>query len=116
MTTSTPLDRTPGNGRTTRHLQRAIDKARKGEKIIFIAANGNESARLEALARQLAGTAAWVLDGGNLRIFSARSTPVVVEARGYRFLGAKDHTVMADHYAYECDYGAVVKGWAESME
>lgn len=105
------------SGRTTRHLLRAIELARKGGKVVYVAANEREKARLTVLARQLAGSAEWVLDGGNLRIIPADSQALVEDQPGnFRWLGAWPDAVLVDHYTLEDRYPGVIDQWLRAIK
>lgn len=117
MTTSAAHLTARGSGRTTRHLERAIGLAKKGGKVIYVAANEREKDRLTALARQLAGRADWVLDGGNLRVVSADSQALVEDQPGnFRWLGAWPDAVLVDHFTLEDRYPGVIDQWRRAVK
>jgi len=117
VTTSTAHLTARGSGRTTRHLLRAIELARKGGNVIYVAANERERDRLTELARQLAGSTAWVLDGGNLRIIPAGSRALVEDQPGnFRCVGEWTDAVLVDHYTLEARYPGVIDQWLRAVK
>ena len=115
-TSAAPLtDR--NSGRTTRHLLRAIKLAQKGGIVVYVAANEREKARLTELARQLAGSAEWVRDGGNLHIIPAGSRALVENQPGnFRCVGEWTDAVLVDHYTLEARYPGVIDQWLRAVK
>lgn len=104
-------------GRTTRHLERAIDLARAGAGVVYFVSNDHEVKRITALARQLAGQAAWVLDGGNLRVLPVNSQAVKEDSPGdYHWLGFKPDVYLVDHHVLEERYPDVLNNWLRAVE
>lgn len=117
MSTSAAPLTTRGSGRTTRHLLRAIELARKGGKVIYVAANEREKDRITKLARQLAESAEWVLDGVNLHIIPAGSRALVEDQPGnFRWLGVRPDAVLVDHYTLEDRYPDVIDQWLRAIK
>lgn len=103
-------------GRTTRMLEKAIEHARRGERVCIITADHKDEARI---LRQIALMAknqgcSWIMDA-NVQVFRAGCHPVKETRPGEYRVGSFDEVTLVDHAVFETNYPAVIKGWLESQ-